>query len=131
VLPAAHRVTDAASFREATRRGRRAAGSLMVVHLVRPQAGVGAPPRVGFVVSKAVGNSVVRNRVQRRLRHLVRPRLSELPGGAVVVVRALPASAASSSADLARDLDRCLTRVGVAAVPSPGASSGVPDAVSR
>jgi ribonuclease P protein component len=31
-----------------------------------------APPRVGFTVSKKVGNAVERNRVRRRLRELVR-----------------------------------------------------------
>jgi ribonuclease P protein component len=35
----------------------------------RPQAG---PPRVGFTVSKQVGNAVERNRVRRRLRELIR-----------------------------------------------------------
>ncbi|CAN5406357.1 hypothetical protein BH11ACT8_BH11ACT8_14680 [soil metagenome] len=69
-----------------------------------------AAARVGFVVSKAVGNSVVRNRVKRRLRHLMRSRLAELPDGAAVVVRALPASAAASSVALGADLDRCLSR---------------------
>ena len=49
------------------------------------------PARVGFVVSKAVGNAVVRNRVQRRLRHLAREHLASLPGSAVLVIRALPA----------------------------------------
>ncbi len=66
-------------------------------------------PRVGFVVSRAVGNAVVRNRVKRRLRHLVREHLSSLPGSAVLVVRALPAAAAASSAELGADLARCLT----------------------
>jgi len=31
-----------------------------------------APPRVGYTVSKKVGNAVVRNRVRRRLREVVR-----------------------------------------------------------
>ncbi len=60
--------------------------------------------RAGFVVSKAVGNAVVRNRVRRRLRHLVRPLLGELPDGAMLVVRALPASAGASYATLGTDL---------------------------
>ena len=69
------------------------------------------PARIGFVVSKAVGNSVVRNRVQRRLRHLAREHLASLPGSAVLVIRALPASAEASYAELAHDLSRCLGRV--------------------
>jgi ribonuclease P protein component len=69
------------------------------------------PPRVGFVVSKAVGNAVTRNRVQRRLRHLAREHLASLPGSAVLVVRALPPSATASYAELGADLDRCLGRV--------------------
>ena len=69
------------------------------------------PARIGFVVSKAVGNSVVRNRVQRRLRHLAREHLASLPGSAVLVIRALPASAEASYAELATDLNRCLGRV--------------------
>jgi ribonuclease P protein component len=69
------------------------------------------PSRVGFVVSKAVGNSVVRHRVSRRLRHLMRERLGTLPVGCTLVVRALPAAAAASSADLGVDLDAALRRL--------------------
>ncbi|MGK2310351.1 ribonuclease P protein component [Cutibacterium sp. V947] len=61
-------------------------------------------PRVGFVVSKAVGNAVTRNRVKRRLRHLCRPFVDELEDGTVVVVRALPA-AATQPDRVAKDLD--------------------------
>ncbi|MGN0063675.1 MAG: ribonuclease P protein component, partial [Nocardioides sp.] len=69
---------------------------------------------VGFVVSKAVGNAVVRNRVKRRLRHLTRdhlPLLQEIPGRVVLVVRALPASASASYAALGDDLGRAVARV--------------------
>jgi len=66
--------------------------------------GTGAP-RAGFVVSKAVGGSVVRHRVVRRLRHLVGARLDTLPAGALLVVRALPPAAGATSAELAVDLD--------------------------
>jgi ribonuclease P protein component len=97
-----------------------------VVHLAVPEAAAsqeeaaatGQPPRVGFVVSKAVGNAVVRNRVKRRLRHLAREHVSSLPGSAVLVVRALPAAASAPYAELGRDLARGLSRV----VASPGAS---------
>lgn len=61
--------------------------------------------RVGFVVSKAVGDAVTRHRVARRLRHLMRDRLETLPAGTLVVVRALPPAATASSRDLGQDLD--------------------------
>jgi ribonuclease P protein component len=75
-------------------------------HRSRP----GDDPRAGFVVSKAVGGSVVRHAVARRLRHVVRPRLASLPAGSRLVVRALPDSATATSDQLAADLDAALER---------------------
>ncbi|WP_437083412.1 ribonuclease P protein component [Streptomyces sp. enrichment culture] len=105
-------------FASAVRRGRRAGRSLLVVHLRTSGAtdphepGETVPPtRAGFVVSKAVGGAVVRNRVKRRLRHLVRERLTRLPAGSLVVVRALPGSGDAGPEDLARDLDAALLRL--------------------
>ena len=104
-------------FRTVLRRGRRVGAPHLVAHLLVPapaEAGVALPggtPRVGFVVSKAVGGSVVRHRVQRRLRHVVRDRLDRLPRGGLLVVRATPAAAAADSARLADDLDRALARL--------------------
>ena len=112
MLPAHHRLVDSDAFRVTVRSGHRSGSRTLVVHLAGDESV--APARAGFVVSKAVGNAVVRNRVKRRLRHLTRehlPSLQELPGSAVLVVRALPASATASYAELGADLDRCLTRV--------------------
>jgi ribonuclease P protein component len=67
--------------------------------------------RAGFVVSKAVGGAVTRNLVKRRLRHLVRQRLSLLPPGSLVVVRALSGSGEVDQTQLARDLDAALERL--------------------
>ena len=109
MLSSAHRLTDAESFRAAIRRGRRAASGALVVHLLVDEAAEpGSAPRAGFVVSKAVGNAVTRNHVQRRLRHLVREQLDSLPRSSMLVVRALPFSAAASAAELRTDLTRCL-----------------------
>jgi ribonuclease P protein component len=67
-----------------------------------------ASARAGFVVSKAVGNAVVRNTVKRRLRHLVRSRIGDLPAGAVLVVRALPEAANARYQILENDFDSAL-----------------------
>jgi ribonuclease P protein component len=64
--------------------------------------------RAGFVVSRAVGGAVVRNKVRRRLRHLVRERLAELRAGTTLVVRALPGAATASYRQLGLDLDGAL-----------------------
>lgn len=74
----------------------------------------GSPVRVGFVVSKAVGNSVVRHRVSRRLRHVVADRLGTLAPGSSLVVRALPPAAQASSAELAHDFDAAVRRLKLA-----------------
>ncbi|WP_091126036.1 ribonuclease P protein component [Nocardioides terrae] len=113
MLARAHRLTDGAGFASAVRRGRRAGSRTLVVHLESLEDE--RPVRVGFVVSKAVGPAVTRNRVKRRLRHLARELLSStetrLPGSAVLVVRALPASSTADYAELRSDLARCLVRV--------------------
>lgn len=118
MLSAGHRLSTATEFQLAVRKGRRAGGPLVVVHLVstnvdKATSGLDgqAPVRVGFVVSRAVGPAVTRNRVKRRLRHLVRERLGGLPAGASLVVRAQPAAAQASYRDLGEALDRCLRRV--------------------
>jgi ribonuclease P protein component len=84
----------------------------VVVHVGRNPDGDDAPARVGFTVNRAVGSAVVRNRVKRRLRHLVRERLARLEPGKVYVFRATPASATATYAELGQTLDACLTNVG-------------------
>ncbi|WCC79979.1 ribonuclease P protein component [Cutibacterium equinum] len=131
MLPARSRMHRPGDFRAAVRGGVRSGRPTLVVHAgrraqVQPDPtdstelstgavdnfGTGGPspsrpelaPRVGFVVSKAVGNAVTRNRVKRRLRHLCRPLVDELDDGTVVVVRALP-PAATQPDRVAKDLD--------------------------
>ena len=83
----------------------------MVVHANPTDARVGQPPRVGFVVSKAVGNAVVRNRTKRVLRALMRARIGRVPDGFDVVVKANPELPGTSRTLMVQDLDRLLATV--------------------
>lgn len=64
--------------------------------------------RAGFVIPKAVGGAVVRNRVRRRLRAALEPHRERLAGFDVVISVA-PAAVAADFARLSADLDRCVT----------------------
>jgi ribonuclease P protein component len=70
------------------------------------------PPRVGFTVSRKVGNAVERNRVRRRLREIVR--LSDAdrfrPGSDYVLI-GRRAALDLSFARLAEDFSRALARI--------------------
>lgn len=85
-------------MRSGVRKGR----ATVVVHALAHPAVVErtAGPRWGLVVSKAVGNSVERHRMSRRLRHICR----ELDEGKYFdcdfVVRALPSSVAADAETL-------------------------------
>ena len=71
--------------------------------------------RVGFVVGKTVGNAVTRNRVRRRLRHLVAAELPRTPDRVNVVVRALPRAATAPDEvpkDFAAAWPQALARLG-------------------
>ena len=114
MLSSGNRLRRSTDFGAAVRGGRRAGRSTLVAHLAVPEvpsAPSGAPARAGFVVSKAVGPAVVRTAVKRRLRHLVRDRLGQLPPGSLLVVRALPPAAGADSATLGADLDSALRKL--------------------
>ncbi|MFT3835319.1 MAG: ribonuclease P protein component [Micropruina sp.] len=101
MLAKAARLRTAEDFRATVRRGVRTGRPTLVLHMVRTDH---PPSRAGFVVSKAIGNSVTRNRVKRQLRHLVAGRLAAAPFELDVVVRALP-----RPGGLADDLDSAWT----------------------
>ncbi|MPZ61163.1 MAG: ribonuclease P protein component [Propionibacteriales bacterium] len=112
MLTAVNRLRRRTDFDRAVRGGSRAGRRTVVVHALFTSET--APPRCGFVVGKAVGSAPTRNTVKRRLRHLMRERMSLLPRGSLLVVRALPAAASAErrvlGAELDAALDRALTR---------------------
>lgn len=113
MLPARHRMRHSGDFARTIRSGSRAGGQHLVVHLLlaAPEHNdptPAEPARVGFVVSKAVGNAVQRNRVKRRLRDILRAQVPRLPDGALAVVRALPPSQGAAYEELRDAVERSI-----------------------
>ncbi|WP_430867999.1 ribonuclease P protein component [Demequina aurantiaca] len=95
----------ATDFQFAMRRGCKSGRKTAVVYMARTGD---ATSMAGFAVSKAVGGAVIRNRVKRRMRAIVAESLPNLPPGTSVVVRALPAAADATFAQLRADLTGAL-----------------------
>jgi ribonuclease P protein component len=74
------------------------------------------PARIGFTVTKKVGNAVVRNRTRRRLKEAVRLLLRDLPiRGVDLVVIGRDSTRARRFDVLMDDFRRALAKTGVAA----------------
>jgi ribonuclease P protein component len=91
----------------AVRRGEKRRGRFFLVEVL--DRGDGLSPRVGFTVTKKVGNAVVRNRVRRRLKEAVRTHAADdmVPGSDYVIVGrddALRAPFGQLKAELSRRL---------------------------
>lgn len=110
MLPSHYRLHRSSDISRTIRDGRRARRGSLVVHVLVGDD-PGQPARAAFAVSKAVGDSVTRHRVVRRLRGVMPSLLDRLPGGSDIVVRAMPEAAETSSAQLHDDLERALERV--------------------
>jgi ribonuclease P protein component len=102
-------MTRSTDFGATVSQGVRAVQPDLVVHALR-SSDSGDGPRIGLVVSKAVGSAVQRHRVARRLRHVARTVIDELEPADRVVIRALPGSRNAISARLEQELRTALRR---------------------
>jgi ribonuclease P protein component len=87
-FPKRTRLLRAADYRKVYDRGRRRNLDFLLAFVLENGEPVS---RVGLTVSRAVGSSVERNRVKRRLRETVRKHLPELGPGWDIVLNARPA----------------------------------------
>ena len=111
MLPASARLRKSSEISAVMKSGTRFSAKLVVLHVA---SGTSGQSKVAFAVGKNVGNSVIRHRVTRQLRHIVSPVLSNFPIGSHVVVRALPAAAGATFTQLTENLEFAMTKV-----PSP------------
>ena len=106
-FPRAVRLRASADFRRLQREGLR----LHVPHLVvRYRFTDRSGPRFGLVVSRKVGNAVVRNRVKRWLREALRREKAGLPGVDVSVI-ARSSAPRASAAELRQSVAEALRRI--------------------
>jgi ribonuclease P protein component len=106
------RLTRRAEFLRVAAKGRKAAvPGLVLQALARDDD---APARLGFTVTKKVGNAVIRNRTRRRLKEAARLQLQEQPvSGVDLVLIGRDATRGRDFAALRADLQRALSKAGV------------------
>ncbi len=93
-----YRLQKNRAFQYVYHRGKSAACRDLVMLVAK-----GRGMKVGFSVSKKVGNAVTRNKVKRRLRECFRPYLGDVKSGLYVIV-ARPSAAEATFQSLARDV---------------------------
>ncbi len=110
------RLKRRAEFLRVAAKGRKAPTPGLVLQvLARPDDG---PVRLGFTVTKKVGNAVIRNRTRRRLREAARLLLHSRPlAGADLVLVGRDSTRGRKFALLIDDLAKSLAKLGV--VPRP------------
>ena len=102
MLAQANRLVSADDYRVALRRGKRIALENTVVSIVGTEAS--NPARVGFIVTRKVGNAVKRNRVRRRMKAIAWELVDGGLSGRDVIIRALPGSAQAEWATLREEI---------------------------
>jgi ribonuclease P protein component len=112
MLPKLGRLTRRAEFLRVAGKGRKAAAPGLVLQVLKRNDN--RPARLGFTVTKKVGNAVIRNRTRRRLKEAARLELREHPvNGADLVLIGREATRERDFAELREDLRRMLTRTRV------------------
>ncbi len=112
MAPASQRLTRRAEFLRVAGSGTRTAVHGLVLQAL--PRGDTAPARLGFTVTKKVGNAVIRNRTRRRLKEAARLLLREQPVcGVDLVLIGREATRGRDFSDLMDDFRRALDKAGV------------------
>jgi ribonuclease P protein component len=112
--PAPQRLKRRAEFLRVAATGRKAPVHGLVLQALRRDDD--GPARLGFTVTRKVGNAVVRNRTRRRLKEAARLLLRERPvSGVDLVLVGRDATRGREFAELIEDLRRALAKAGVSA----------------
>ena len=91
MLAKSARLTESGDFARATKSGIRYSSTNFVGYLYMSELDQCA--RAGLIISKAVGSSVARHRLARKIRHCIFDNYASLPTGSLLVIRGLNNSA--------------------------------------
>ena len=92
MLPKAHRLRTSLEFALTTKVGLRASSNSLVLYVHSSEGlNLADGPKVGLIVNKSVGGSVIRHRVSRQLRHAIAQHLVKFPKNSYIVIRVLRA----------------------------------------
>ncbi|HTR15770.1 MAG TPA: ribonuclease P protein component [Acetobacteraceae bacterium] len=123
--PAPLRLKRRAEFLKVAAKGRKAAVPGLVLQAL--PRGDDAPARIGFTVTRKVGNAVVRNRTRRRLREAARLLLREQPvAGVDLVLIGREGTRSRPFPQLLADLRRALDKAGAPRAARPAGGPGDP-----
>lgn len=111
MLAQQNRLRKASEFALATK-GKRVSGENFLLYVATPLDGErsGAPVKVGLIVGKNVGNSVMRHRVSRQIRHAIAPHLTKFSEGTLLLFRAHPGAAKSAAGNLNGEISALVSK---------------------
>lgn len=100
------RIKSSSDFARATKSGRRISTNSLIGYLYLSNSS--DPAKLGLIVGKTIGNSVVRHRIARQIRHAVHSKLFLMPNGALFVVRAMnrPENAYTETLELLSKIEK-------------------------
>jgi ribonuclease P protein component len=108
-FPKSHRILRSSDFRKVYDNGFRFSCSLFTAFCLA-ETGQEDGPKVGFTVPRAVGKSVVRNRIRRRMREAVRLHLGQLGLKWRVVFNPRRTVLAAETEAIEKDVERLFAR---------------------
>lgn len=111
MLAQRNRLRKASDFALASK-GTKVSGENFLLHVRAPFDGgrSGAPVKVGLIVGKNVGGSVIRHRISRQLRHAIAPHLPKFSDGSLLVLRAHPGAAGLVERNISGEISSLVER---------------------
>lgn len=110
MLAQKNRLRKASEFALASK-GVRISGENFLLYVAAPSGEqAGAPVKVGLIVGKNVGGSVIRHRVSRQIRHAIAPHLHQFPSGTLLLFRAHPGAARSAERNLSGEISELVAK---------------------